>query len=211
MRKFDDPLLRFEKMVKEKNIFFFDAYEFENIISHYLDCGNHFLAKKALKLSLGQHPSNTNLALFEVELMVIEERFNKALDLVNNILNIETKNHDALFLKANIFSKQKKYHQSIKLLKEIINYSEKNHDIFYQIGVEYLFLEKYHDAIHYFEKSLQFDVNDQSSLYNILFCYESLKNNLESINFLKEYISKNPYSEIAWLNLGKNYLKEKKN
>ena len=58
--------------------------------------------------------------------MVIEERFNKALDLVNNIfLNIETKNHDALFLKANIFSKQKKYHQSIRLLKEIINYSEK--------------------------------------------------------------------------------------
>ena len=115
MRKFDDPLIRFEKMVKEKNIIFFDAFEFENIISHYLDCGNHFLAKKALKLSLGQHPSNTNLALFEVELMVIEERFNKALDLVNNILNIETKNHDALFLKANIFSKQKKYHQSIKL------------------------------------------------------------------------------------------------
>ncbi len=35
--------------------------------------------------------------------MVIEERFNKALDLVDNILNIETKNHDALFLKANIF------------------------------------------------------------------------------------------------------------
>ena len=95
-------------------------------------------------------------------------------------------------------------------MKEIINYSEKNHDIFYQIGVEYLFLEKYHDAIHYFEKSLQFDVNDQSSLYNILYCYESLKNNLESINFLKKYISKNPYMKIAWLNLGKNYLKEKK-
>ena len=50
MKKFDDPLLRFEKMVKEKNIIFFDAFEFENIISHYLDCGNHFLAKKALKL-----------------------------------------------------------------------------------------------------------------------------------------------------------------
>ena len=58
MKKFDDPLLRFEKMVKEKNIFFFDAFEFENIISHYLDSGNHFFAKKALKLSLGQHPSN---------------------------------------------------------------------------------------------------------------------------------------------------------
>ena len=114
MKKFDDPLLRFEKMIKEKNIIFFDAFEFENIISHYLDCGNHFLAKKALKLSLGQHPSNTNLALFGVELMVIEERFNKALDLVNDILNIETKNYDAIFLKANI------------LLRKMTSYGIKN-------------------------------------------------------------------------------------
>ena len=139
MREFDDPLLRFEKMVKEKNVIFFDAFEFENIISHYLDSGKHYLAKKALKLSLGQHPSNTNLALFEVELMVIEERFNKALDLVNNILNIDTKNYDALFLKANIFSKQKKYHQSIKLLKEIINLSEKNMISFIKLALNICF------------------------------------------------------------------------
>ena len=64
MKKFDDPLLRFEKMVKEKNVFFFDAFEFENIISHYLDCGNHFLAKKALKLSqVNTHQIPTLLCL----------------------------------------------------------------------------------------------------------------------------------------------------
>ena len=49
-------LVKFEKMLKTNNIYFFDLVEFEEIIIHYLDAGKHALAKKAVKLGLEQHP-----------------------------------------------------------------------------------------------------------------------------------------------------------
>ena len=76
-------LTRFESMLKTNDILFFDSNEFENIIHHYLDSGKIALAKKAIKLGLEQHPTSVNLQLFKVEILVIENKFTEA----NNILN----------------------------------------------------------------------------------------------------------------------------
>ena len=37
---------KFEKMVKENKVLFFDSLEFENIISYYIDTGKLAYAKK---------------------------------------------------------------------------------------------------------------------------------------------------------------------
>ena len=102
---------RFEKMVKENSVLVFDSLEFENIISYYLDTGKLTLAKKALKLSLSQHPTNTNLSLYEIEIFIQEDKLKNALDLVNSILMIETNNYEAIILKSSILSKQKKHNR----------------------------------------------------------------------------------------------------
>ena len=200
---------RFEKMVKENTVLFFDSLEFENIISYYLDTGKLTLAKKALKLSLSQHPSNTNLSLYEIEIFIQEDKLKNALDLVNSILMIEANNYEAIILKSSILSKQKKHNKSISLLKTIIDDYENKSELFYQIGIEYLFIENYTKSNYYFKKSLNYDYLDHSALYNILYCYEMIKDSNGLILFLKEYLSKNPYNEIGWHNLGKSYVKNK--
>ena len=109
---------KFEKMVKENKVIFFDSLEFENIISFYLDTGKLAYAKKALKLSLSQHPSNTNLSLFEVEIFIQEDKLENALEIVNSILMIEDNNHEAIILKSSILSKQS---QSTLHMEQIMN------------------------------------------------------------------------------------------
>ena len=59
-------------MLKTNNVFFFDSNEFEDIIDYYLDNGKIALAKKATKLGLEQHPTSTNLKLFQVEMFIFE-------------------------------------------------------------------------------------------------------------------------------------------
>ena len=71
-------LSRFESMLKTNNVLFFDSSEFEDIIHHYLDSGKVALAKKAIKISLEQHPSSVNLKLMEIELMVFENKLDAA-------------------------------------------------------------------------------------------------------------------------------------
>ncbi len=200
---------KFEKMVKENKVLFFDSLEFENIISYYIDTGKLAYAKKALKLSLSQHPSNTNLNLFEIEIFIQEDKLDSALDLVNSILMIENNNYEAIILKSSILSKQKKHNTSISLLKSIINNYKSKSELFYQIGIEYLFMENFLKSSYYFKKSLNHNYLDHSALYNILYCYEMIRDTKGLIVFLKEYLSKNPYSEIGWHNLGKSYVKVK--
>ncbi len=82
---FDFPIEKFEMMLKTNEILFFDATEFENIIGHYIDSGRLALAKKALKLALDQHPKSVNLLLMKAELFSFEDKFEKAMDLLEGL------------------------------------------------------------------------------------------------------------------------------
>ena len=204
-------LSKFEKMIKENKVYFFDSIEFENIISYYLESGKLSFAKKALKLSISQHPTNTNLNLFQIEIYIQEDKLDNALEVSNSILSVERNNFEAIILKSSILSKQKKHEKSILLLKSIITDYKNKFELYYQIAIEYLFLENYYKSTYYFKRSLNFDNSDHSAIYNIIYCFEMSKDINGLIIFLKGYLSKNPYCEIGWHNLGKSYLKNKMN
>ena len=52
---------KFESMLKENNILFFDVDEFEEIIEYYLQYGRISKAKRALDIGLSQHPYASSL------------------------------------------------------------------------------------------------------------------------------------------------------
>ena len=201
---------RFEKMINENSLLFFDSFEFENIINYYLENGKIDYARKATNLSLSQHPSSTNLILLKVELYIYENKINKADELLNSVLSDDSINEEIYILKANILSKMKLHQQAINFLKKILSISENKNEIYYLIGIELLFLKKYNLAKSNFINSLNYDSSDHASLYNIIYCYESLNEKSDLIVFLKNYLDKNPYCETSWFNLGKQYNSTKK-
>ena len=71
--------------------------------------------------------------------------------------------------------------------------------------MEYLFMDNLELAKANFIKCLEEDFEDQSALYNVVYCFEFLDQNLEAIEYLKTYIDRNPYSEIAWHQSGRLY------
>ena len=66
----NQPITKFESMLKTDDVYFFDAEDFEDIIHHYLNNGKISLAKKAIKIGLQQHPESMELKLLDVEVMV---------------------------------------------------------------------------------------------------------------------------------------------
>ncbi len=206
--QYDDDnlsLSKFESMLKTNHVLFFDSNEFENIIHHYMDIGKMALAKKAIKLGLEQHPASTSLKLFQVEVFVFENKLKMADQLLNKLYEIEPLNEDIYIQKANILSKKDDHEKAISILKQALEFSEENADLFSLIGMEYLFLDKFEDAKFYFIKCLEADYEDYSALYNAIYCFEFLDQNKEAIEFLDAYLQKNPYCEVAWHQLGKQY------
>ncbi len=198
-------LSKFESMLKTNNVLFFDSEEFENIIHHYLEKGKISLAKKAIKLGMEQHPASTTLKLFRIEVYIFENELILADEMLNELYNLEPLNEEIYIQKANILSKQDKHEEAIKVLKTALDLTNDISDLYSLIGMEYLFLDQFENAKSNFVQCLENDDSDYSALYNVIYCFDFLDQNMEAIEFLNSFLDKNPYCEVAWHQLGKQY------
>lgn len=206
----DLPLLKFESMLKTNNVYFFDSTEFEEIVSHYMDVGKISLAKKAIELSLRQHPTSVALKLLSVELLIFEDKLEVAEKLLGELEQIEPSNDQLYLQKASLLSKKDMHIEAINALHKALLYAEDEADIFSMIGMEYLFLDDYETARLNFAKCLEVEYDDYSSLYNVIYCFDMQHKHIEAIEYLHNYINKDPYCEIAWHQLGRQfYITEK--
>lgn len=198
-------LARFESMLKTNDVLFFDSNEFENIIHHYLENGKISLAKKAVKMGLAQHPASVNLKLFKVEILVFEDKLDLADGILNELKELESSNEEIYIQKAQIYSKRDMHAEAIKMLEAALEITLEDAEIFSLIGMEYLFLEDFENAKYSFMKCLEADEEDYSALYNIMYCFDFLEQKTEAIDYLNLYLNKNPYCEVAWHQVGKQY------
>ncbi|MDT0645218.1 tetratricopeptide repeat protein [Zunongwangia sp. F260] len=198
-------LTRFESMLKTNDVLFFDSNEFENIIHHYLENGKIALAKKAVKLGLAQHPTSTNLKLFKVEILVFEDKLDLADGLLNELQGLEASNEEVYIQKAQILSKRDNHQAAIHALEMALEITLDEADVHSLIGMEYLFLEDFENAKYSFMKCLEADEEDYSALYNAMYCFDFLDQKNEAIEYLNMYLNKNPYCEVAWHQVGKQY------
>lgn len=199
---------KFESMLQENHIFFFDVDEFEEIIEHYFEYGKMGKAKHALQIGLSQHPSATTLKLLQVEVLIFEDDLKQAEQLLNQLEMLDPSNSEVYVQKANLYSKLNNHLKAIELLKYAVPLTDDLVDVYSLIAMEYLFIENYQKAKIYFKKCLVEDVEDYMSLQQLLFCYDFLNENDEAIAFLDAYLNQNPYCEVAWHYLGKEYVNQ---
>lgn len=196
---------RFESMLKTNSVLFFDSEEFENIVHYYLENGKIALAKKATKLGLEQHPSSTNLKLYQIEMYIFEDKLELAEELLDGIYLLEQSNEEIYIQKANIFSRRDMHREAIEALQKALEITDDPADVLSLMGMEYLFMEDYENGMQLFMRCLEEDEDDHSALYNIVYCLEFLDRNEEAIEFLNDFLNKHPYCEVAWHQVAKQY------
>lgn len=202
------PIAKFESMLKTDDVYFFDAEDFEDIIHHYLNNGKVALAKKAIKIGLQQHPDSIELKLLNVEVLVFENNLDLAEQLLDKLQLLDSNNEEIYIQRANIYSKKDNHEAAINLLNEALDLSDNGFDIHSLLGMEHLFLDDFKLAKENFMKCVSFDQQDYSSLYNVIYCFEFLEDFDGAIYYLNDYLDQNPYSEVAWHQLGKQYFEK---
>ncbi len=202
-----NSIYRFNEMLKTNFVYFFDVKEFQNISEYYLSIGEIQLSKKALSMGLSQHPNNLDLLLIKIEHLILDKRFTSAKKTLENLDLISPYNEEVFIQKASVESKLGNHLESINLLIKLLDFTEEPSDVWNLIGMEYLLLEDYYNAEYFFKNCILENPEDYPSLYNLLYCYEQMNLNEKAINILKKIIKYNPYSEIAWHQLGCVYSK----
>lgn len=199
---------KFERMLKTNHIYFFDAQEFEDIIVHYLGFGENQLAKKALKMGLEQHPSSHELMLLQSEVFILDEKYEAASKLLDYVEKLNPLDEEISLQKASIASKNGNHQASINHLHKALELSEDPLEIWNLLGMEHLLAEEFEEASYFFRNCISDNPQDYSSLYNLLYAYDQLNKTDEAIVVLNEVLEIDPYSEVAWHQLGLVLLKK---
>jgi len=205
---FSDSIIKFESMINSNKFLFFDTEEFESIIIYYLESGNSSMANKAIKMAIEQYPKNTSILLLKVEALIFENNIEEAEKIIDSLYEIDRNNSEIIIQKSRILSKRKKHSKSINLLKKISKDCEFYSDALVMIGKEYLFIDNFENAKEKFKEYIKNHQLDYAVLNNLLYCFDALGNTDDTINYLNDFLEENPYCEVAWHQLGKQYLKK---
>ncbi len=96
----------------------------------------------------------------------------------------------------------------MELLDMALKFTDNLVDVWLLIGMEYIYLNDFNRARGFFEQCLEDNPDDFAALFNVVYCFDMQKNSAKAISYLLEFIDINPYSEIAWHQLGRQYFNE---
>jgi tetratricopeptide (TPR) repeat protein len=193
---------RFEEMLKNNGSVFFDVEDLEDIIDFYLDNQNAQKSKKAIELASAQHPGSTVFMVKKARYLVLVNKAEDALDLLDQVAKIDPTNTDIYMLKGSIYSGLKKYKEAISEYNKAIRYAGDLEEVYTSIAYEYENAGDYINAIRHLKKVLEINPDNEPAIFELSFCFEITNQVEQGSEFLAAFLDKNPYNKVAWFNLG---------
>lgn len=203
---FDKELInRFEEALKNKRMVFFDSNEFDEIILYYLDILDLEYAKKAIKEAYLQHPKNIDIKIRELEYKLVNNDLKEAEELIEELNHYHIKSLGFFICKGVYWSLKGFYKKAIYFFNEALQFDEDKDFVHNCIANEYFDNKNYELALYHYKTALDYYLEDEFAFFNAVNCYRFMYKNNECIQFILEYINKNPYSDPAWFTLGEMY------
>lgn len=202
----NDLIGRFEQMLDNRENSYFDTEEFYEIIAYYLDVGDLPYAKKALDYALDMYPTSTEIQIKKLEYLLAIDRLKEASVLISDLKDVGANDVDYAICVARFWSLKENPKKAIEFYEKALEFGDDREYIYNCMGNEYLNLNEVSKALFYFKKALELDLDDDFAFFSCIQCFEELHLHKECIEFLLQYIDLRPYSEIAWSQLGQQYM-----
>lgn len=197
---------RFEQMLEKRQQFYFDTEEFYEIIAYYLDVGDLPYAKKAIDYAMNMYPASTEIQIKKLEYLLSVNKLKAAATLIEGLKEVGANDTDFIICMARFWSLKEVPKKAIVYYKQALEFGDDLEYIYNCLGNEYLNINEIGQALYSFKKALELDLDDDFAFFSCIQCFEELYMNKECVEFLLQYIDLRPYSEIAWSQLGQQYM-----
>ena len=201
---------RYEAMRQNSHSCYFDAEDFESIVSYYLFNDDVEKARGAVNDGMYFHPNSLELKLRLIEVEIEDEQPENALNLVGEVKNFAySYKAEITMLEARILLSQQKVDEAIHLLDSLLKNDVNANDIDLQAVVNKLLnMSEHVYAARYLEFMSKHQDNVGSLLLDLAYCYERLDDTQKAIATYERYLDDNPFSTLAWYELAKMYEKD---
>ncbi len=204
--QFARDLEAFDKLLKNNEVHFFDAEQFEEFFDHYLSKNKISKAEKVIKIALAQHPYSSELQLRKSQVLIRRKKFEEALSLLDEVHSVQPGNPDIFLLKAEVFSDKGEYEKAVDCYLEALPLLDvEEHDYVYiDIANEYQNNSLFADAVRYLKKAIRINPYNDMAYLELLFCCQvcPTEEKEKASRFLEEIINSDPYNHLAWSYFG---------
>jgi len=206
---FQEVLGRFEEMIENEQSSFFDVYDFERIIDHYLDRNHFSKAIHAVRMGMVQHPGSVTLMIKEAQVYAEKGDSQQALDMVDSLERLEQSNAEVFMLKGMILNQMGKAGEAENAFRTALESNFDNEaDLLYDIALSFEYVNQFRLAARYLEKAIKKYPGKLNILYELAYCHDRLHDFEKSIQYYEAYLDREPYEENVWYNLGLVFFKK---
>lgn len=111
---------RFKEITDRGESCYFDIFEYEGIIDYFFDIDHIAKASKAIDSACSQHPESISLKMRKAQLCIYKGEADNALNILVNIVDLESNNTDMLFLSGNALLLKNKPEEAEKQFSKLI-------------------------------------------------------------------------------------------
>ncbi|WBO83572.1 tetratricopeptide repeat protein [Hymenobacter yonginensis] len=200
-----DTVRRFERMVAQNEPVFFDLADFENIIDHYTTNTQYDKALQACEAAIAQYPFSTELLIDRSQVLAMKGEYLEASSQIENVAHLDPDNPDVAVTRGIIATQKGEFAEAVAFFLQAAERAPDRDDIFFNLGLAYQSWQKFKSAAKYYKKSLRINADNDVAVQELLYCLEVSERLEENLPFFQRFTDDDPYSAIAWYNLGQAY------
>jgi tetratricopeptide (TPR) repeat protein len=200
-------LARFEQIKNGQALGLLDEEEYERIVEYYFQHNNDVDALLACDIGSTYYPFSSGIFLLKAEILTQTQKYGQALKALDELEKYDQANLGAVLLRADVLLSQAKYEQAATYLlmrSERFEGSEKI-ELLLELADVYDECEDYEDVYTTLKKVLVLDTRNEEALQKVSFWAEFTNQLQDSIDLHLHLTEIDPYSTLAWFNLGAGY------
>lgn len=203
---FEEAVARFRKMVKSNTSKYFDVFEVEGIVDHFLEDGRIKLAKKAIETGLNLHPGSVAIKIRQAQVYMHEGKLEECLELLNLAERIETNNPDLFLTKGSAYNLIGDVGKAIEAFEQALKMPlDEPDEVLYNVGISFGQAGEINLAIKYLEQAYAANPANEIILYELGYYYDRNSQFEKSIEFYNKYLDIDPFNHSVWYNIGITY------
>jgi tetratricopeptide (TPR) repeat protein len=187
----------------------FTEEEFEYLINHFIDEVDDEIVYSLTEMAFRQHPYSTDLIVRYADVLIVNRELEKALNILNNQLGLDSGNSDILFLLGRVFIKLGDDEKATYYLEKALSISSlEKADMWLTASQDYIDMGNFDKAITLLESALKLLPDNLEIINDLAFCYERREDLTKSLEFYERYLDKDPFNDNVWFNVGTIYARD---
>ncbi len=177
------------------------------LINHYERINNFEKALEVIDFALLTFTVKSEFYLHKAQILIALQKPLAAIDILEQALKNNPEDSNLILYKAKAFCTMGEFATALNLIEDIKRSQHKADDV--EILLVEAFIQEsmkdYDQMFYKLQEALKLNPNNTEALEQIWISVEISKKFEESIRLHKELIDNNPYSYLAWYNLGHAY------